>query len=294
MRHLFCVIRVGEPALRGCGTPTLIGPHTRIRPRRRGAARARRGQSRHVRSTHVADRTQHSISGTAPGHSPSSQVGIPQPLTKQRPAIGQHVRIEQLGGRHVVEPCKGHAVGRSSRLEIKALPVRTIQTVVTSSRCLMQRPAVRELLNFCRNTQHREPQTMPQDRDRLVNHHLLRQLDRRRGDNATLYDLSTLFLIEAVLPILQPQEHSRAEHRIDRQAGVSPLEAVVHITSSPVCRFMTAAYSSRKAIGAFLSPEAPYRRFVPMRSALPCSFRAETTHFLTRTPCRHEQRQESH
>ena len=178
MRHLFCVIRVGEPALGGCGTPTLIGPHARFYPRRRGPARAIMGQSRHLRSTHVADRTQHSISGTAPGPSPSSQVGMPQPLTKQRPAIGQHVRIEQLGGRHVVEPCKGHAVGRSSRLEIKALPVRTIQTVVTSSRCLMQRPAVRELLNFCRNTQHREPQTMPQDRDRLVNHHLLRQLDR--------------------------------------------------------------------------------------------------------------------
>ena len=70
---------------------------------------------------------------------------------------------------------------------------------------------------------------MPQDRDRVVNHHLLRQLDRRRGDNATLYDLSALFLIEAVLPILQPQEHSRSEPRIDRQAGVSPLEAVVHL-----------------------------------------------------------------
>ena len=115
MGRVFCVIRVGEPALSGCGKPTLIGPHARFYPRRRGAARAIMGQSRHVRSTHVADRTQHSISGTAPGHSPSSQVGIPQPLTKQRPAIGQHVRIEQLGGRHVVEPGKGHTVRHSTR-----------------------------------------------------------------------------------------------------------------------------------------------------------------------------------
>lgn len=144
MRHLFCVIRVGEPALRGCGKPTLIDSHAQNRPRRRVAARALMGQSRHVRSTHVADRTRHSISGTAPGHSPSSQVGIPQPLTKQRPAVGQHVRIEQLGGRHVVEPGKGHTVRRSPCLEIETLAMRTIQSVVTSSRLLMQRPPLRE------------------------------------------------------------------------------------------------------------------------------------------------------
>ena len=70
---------------------------------------------------------------------------------------------------------------------------------------------------------------MAQDRGGVVDHHLLRQRERGRTETATFSHFPALFLIEAVLPILQPQEHSRSEPRIDRQAGVSPLEAVVHL-----------------------------------------------------------------
>ena len=95
----------------------------------------------------------------------------------------------------------------------------------------MQGPPLRELLNFRRNTQRLEPQTMAQDRDRVVDHYLLRQLNRRRRNNAPLYHLSTLFLVEAVLPILQPQEQSRSKPGVDRQAGGPSFEAVVYLQS---------------------------------------------------------------
>ena len=70
---------------------------------------------------------------------------------------------------------------------------------------------------------------MAQDRDRVVDHHLLRQLDRGRTEKATFSHLPSLFLVEAVLPVLQPQEHSRSEPGVDRQAGVPPFEAVVYL-----------------------------------------------------------------
>ena len=153
MGHIFCVIRVGEPALSGCGKPTLIGPHARFYPRRRGAARAIMGQSRHVRSTHVADRTRHSISGTAPGHSPSSQVGIPQPLTKQRPAVGKHVCVQQLRRRHTVEPSEWDTMSRIPSHKLKKLTRRTSHALITSRRTLRYRPSHRQLVNCTRNRQ---------------------------------------------------------------------------------------------------------------------------------------------
>ena len=44
-------------------------------------------------------------------------------MTKKRPAVGNHVRIEQLGGSHVVEPGEGHAVRRDLCFKIKAFTI---------------------------------------------------------------------------------------------------------------------------------------------------------------------------
>ena len=66
MRHFFCVIRIGEPALRGCGKPSLIGSHARNRPRHQGAARAIVAQSQRSGSDHFANQKRTTIfdSGT--------------------------------------------------------------------------------------------------------------------------------------------------------------------------------------------------------------------------------------
>lgn len=61
MRHFFCVIRIGEPALRGCGTPTLIGSHAQNRPRRHRAARAIVDRSSQLGSDHFADQKRTTI-----------------------------------------------------------------------------------------------------------------------------------------------------------------------------------------------------------------------------------------
>ena len=55
MRHFFCVIRIGEPALHGCGKPSLIGPDAKNRPRYQGAARAILDQISQSESDHFAD-----------------------------------------------------------------------------------------------------------------------------------------------------------------------------------------------------------------------------------------------
>ena len=164
--------------------------------------------------------------------SPLPQVRVSQPLTKQRTAVGQHVGVEQLGGSHIVEPCKGYTVTRPRGLKVQVLTIRPIKSNVTPRGSFLKHPTGREFVSFGRNTQHWEAQTMTQDRHRVVNHYLLRQLNRGRTKKATSSYLPAFFLVEAVLPVLQPQHRTLIKRIVNRKARTPPSETVTHLNPS--------------------------------------------------------------
>lgn len=104
---------------------------------------------------------------------------------------------------------------------------------------------------------------MAQDRDRVVDHYLLRQLNRGRTKEATFSYLPALFLVEAVLPALQPQEHSRSKPGIDRQAGAPQFEAIEHLQPGvPVHDRRILVQEGHRVIPVAidLPPEEPFQR----------------------------------
>ena len=77
MRHFFCVIRIGEPALRGCGKPTLIGSHAHNRPRHRGVARAIGAHSQQAGNHDYGDNNQKTPTHPTRALTITSGTGIP-------------------------------------------------------------------------------------------------------------------------------------------------------------------------------------------------------------------------